>query len=417
MKFCLALALVGLATTAFAQTLPKAPDGCAWAGAELMCRNGAGSTMPVTMPLEVAPGAIERANAGDAAALTGLAMFYIDGPTAQHDEARGVDLLKKAAAASYAPALIALGRLHDIGDGSPVDHAESFRWYLLAAAKGDGAGMAMVGDDYIHGNGVVQDYGLARQWLDKAVAAGSSLAPTDLAVLVFNGLGGPKDDRRAAELARLAADRGGYRGMKLLAAFYANGFGVPRDPQQALEWNKAAAALIDKTSVPSEHELMFAYPIDAYAAGVAGQVTFECEVDQQGGLHDCAMVLEGPKGFGFGEAARTLLGRVRYSPKLAGGQVKVPIAFKLGQYYAFKAPVADRCAAYALALTAQGAGLSEEARWWARYWPARAHYLQQTSGQADPADRLAPAVAQAAADLGAGKARGFLGQLSRCMLR
>ena len=142
----------------------------------------------------------KSANNGNLRALTKLATLYIDGKLVTKDVAKGTDLLNKAVAQNFAPAMVALGdlalmqneqtkavewfnkaiELHDksaylhlskayLEDKSPIyDPKQGFLWALKAAQNGSIEAKNNLAALYQKGIGVNADPVLAKQWTDLA---------------------------------------------------------------------------------------------------------------------------------------------------------------------------------------------------------------------------------------------------------
>ena len=65
-----------------------------------------------------------------------------------------------------------LGMMHDYGEGVPVDHRESARWYRCAAAQDYSVAQYNLGMAYLEGKGVKAHTDAAIEWLTKAADNG-----------------------------------------------------------------------------------------------------------------------------------------------------------------------------------------------------------------------------------------------------
>jgi len=87
------------------------------------------------------------------------------------------------------------------------------------------------------------------------------------------------------------------------------------------------------TRAPTYAETAAAYPAKARDKGVAGRATLDCAFTKAGTLTACAVVQQGPAGYGFGEAALSLATRFAARQALADGRsvegagVQVEFAF------------------------------------------------------------------------------------------
>lgn len=68
-------------------------------------------------------------------------------------------------------------------------------------------------------------------------------------------------------------------------------------------------ARIPWKQAPSFTDMLTAYPAKAKAAKVGGTASLDCRLNKTGGIAGCDVLREEPKGFGFGSAARSMIGR------------------------------------------------------------------------------------------------------------
>lgn len=409
---------------AVAHSAPDAaPDHCQWRDEQagggapyLACTDEDGASPRLAAPHDLTPATVASAEAGDPEAMTALGMFYVVAPAPVRNPEAGLAWLKKAAAKSYGPAMRDLGHIYNLGDGAAPDPVESARWYRAGADAGDIPSMGYLGSAYMRGRGVPRDYVEAMHWYRSAADHGLPEGFAGVGLLYANGLGVQKDMATAAEWFRKAADGGNGNALRYLAYMAANGLGMPKDETEAAKWRRLASARTQWARLPSDDEMQIAYPTGAAAKGIEGRVLFLCRVAADRSPHDCLRETEQPAGFGFTEAARSLIGGFRLAPGLPeGAPIVLPIHFKLELGREPRA-MADSCAAYAIAVSRQKtlAGLP---KWWARYWIALSKEYAAQAGEADSPDRLSAQVAEASDRLAEGKDRGIFGKLSRCSLR
>jgi hypothetical protein len=105
-----------------------------------------------------------------------LAMLYANGQGVDQDDARAVELLKKAANSGEAAAQTALGIRYAEGDGMPANPQAAIEWYRKAADQGYGWAQMLLGLAYATGDGVAQDFVEADTWFVLAAAAGDTNA-------------------------------------------------------------------------------------------------------------------------------------------------------------------------------------------------------------------------------------------------
>ena len=72
---------------------------------------------------------------------------------------------------------------------------------------------------------------------------------------------------------------------------------------------------------PTPEEIKAAWPDEAANAGMTGVAGMRCRVATDGGVDDCAMLIEMPQGQGFGAALLALGPKFRFSAKDAGQAV------------------------------------------------------------------------------------------------
>ncbi|MGH6910989.1 MAG: peptidoglycan-binding protein, partial [Phenylobacterium sp.] len=87
------------------------------------------------------------AEAGDAAAMHNLALYYFRGEGGAQDTAAAAGWFRKAAERGVVDSQYNLGQLYLAGSGVRRDFAEAYKWFSIAAAAGDassrGAAMAL----------------------------------------------------------------------------------------------------------------------------------------------------------------------------------------------------------------------------------------------------------------------------------
>ena len=124
------------------------------------------------------------------------------------DYATAVALFQPLAEGGDASAQVALGLMHDNGQGVARDYGEAVKWYRLAADRGSADGQAALGAMYDNGHGVEQDDAEAVKWFRLAARQGDEFAQYNLGVLYKNGRGVPQDNKRAYLWFNIAAAKG-----------------------------------------------------------------------------------------------------------------------------------------------------------------------------------------------------------------
>lgn len=143
--------------------------------------------------------AYQRANNGEAIAMTDLGVFYIH------------------------------------GIGTPVDIQKGLYWSEKAAEKEDPMGIHNLAWLYLNGEFVKQDTRKAVQLLQKASALGLERSSNDLGILALNGVGMDKNYSKAKEYYELAINQGSTSAYENLAFIYLNGLGTDSDILKAAE--------------------------------------------------------------------------------------------------------------------------------------------------------------------------------------
>ncbi|NHZ39161.1 SEL1-like repeat protein [Massilia aquatica] len=267
------------------------------------------------------------AEQGHAESQFNIGLMLRDGLGVPADAARSLDWTRKAAAANYPEAYLALGVRYANGSGVAKDPVEALRLWRLGAALGDansafyvgqalffgldvprdGPGglklllqaaqadtpsvraQSILGMIYLNGeDGVARDYAKARQWLTLAAAGEDSQAQHHLGVMHQFGRGGPADMRRAIGWYERAARQGNPASLNNLATFYKTGKNLPKDTKKAREYLERAheAGNVDASvnlgdmlfmnrGAPAEREKAVAlYKQAAEAAHAAGQCRY-----------------------------------------------------------------------------------------------------------------------------------------------
>lgn len=158
----------------------------------------------------------DAATAGDATAMTNLAVMHLDPNDPRHDEKKGYSWQERAAAAGevnalymvalrlrdgvgtqrsdsdafkamsiaaqlfHPDALAELGLMYEKGQGTTADDALAVAQYREAARLGNAWAQWQLGDRLLNGRGVPANESEGRAWLEKAAANGSSEAAEQL---------------------------------------------------------------------------------------------------------------------------------------------------------------------------------------------------------------------------------------------
>jgi TonB family protein len=81
------------------------------------------------------------------------------------------------------------------------------------------------------------------------------------------------------------------------------------------------------TTAPTAADMAAAYPAKAKAEHIGGGVELTCTANRKGGMTDCDVLGESPRGYGFGAAARELAKKLTAQGVVNGEEVRVPISF------------------------------------------------------------------------------------------
>lgn len=105
----------------------------------------------------------------------------------------------------------------------------------------------------------------------------------------------------------------------------------------------ALATTTNWSAAPTAADIAAAYPAKAKAEGVGGGVELACTTAASGALKDCEVLVETPRNYGFGAAARQLARSIRVAGAPSGTELRVPITFSAdlakGGAYTIRTPV------------------------------------------------------------------------------
>jgi TPR repeat protein len=181
--------------------------------------------------------------------MNSLGWAYENGTGVAKDEAKAVELYKKAAELGNDIAMVNLGWAYARGNGITKDVVTAFEWYKKAVELGNPKGMYNLGVMYEYGRGVTKDEIKAVEWYNKAIELGNTNAMHNLGVLYGDGRGVAKDEIKAAELFKKAAELGNGDAAYNLGIMYRNGRGVAKDEAKARELFKKSADLGSGTAM------------------------------------------------------------------------------------------------------------------------------------------------------------------------
>ena len=187
---------------------------------------------------------LERAEAvGHLPAAKKLGDIYLAGDGVARDPKKAAKYYRRAAEYDLTDAQLALAGLLTTGDaGVPRDPAAALDWYRAAARHGNGPALYALARAYDLGQGVAADQQRALGLYKAAALTGHPQAKVALGTYFHEGTLVAKDESVARKWFEAAAKDRDVDGMYNLAALMANGYGGPRDLPGALTWLKRAAA-------------------------------------------------------------------------------------------------------------------------------------------------------------------------------
>jgi TPR repeat protein len=195
---------------------------------------------------------LERAAAaGDAYAIHTLGQIYYEGRGVPKDLEKAKSLFDTAARMGHSFSMNSLGRMYQRGETVPVDPNLARRYWEESAARGDIYGIDNLGFVYLEGIGAQKDTAKALSYFKQASDLGHPEAPNNIGRLYVLGEGGPVNYPEARKWYMIGADRGDAWAAYNLGELYRLGKGGPVDPVQAGYFYARAAALINRVE-PAE---------------------------------------------------------------------------------------------------------------------------------------------------------------------
>lgn len=181
-----------------------------------------------------------------------LAMQYLQGVGVPQDEAKGLELLKKASDERYPEAETMLGFYLMKGSGGmQKDEAAGMKLFLDAADQGYRDAQYNAGLAYIRAQGVEENFPEALQWFTAAALQGDPGAQYNLGVMHFSGEGTQTDALTAYAWFAIAAENG-YEGASEGQASAKEAL----TSEQALQTDATVSAFKKKIVKPPEQEGM-----------------------------------------------------------------------------------------------------------------------------------------------------------------
>lgn len=173
-----------------------------------------------------------------------------------------------------------MGRMTQLGLGTPKDVNKALTYYYKAAQNNDSRASVELGSMYFSGNDFPPDYATAKQWFQYAVKQGNPVAAYNLGIIYEEGIGEPVDLGKAFESYRFAADKGYEDAQKKVGLMMYEGYGTPQDYTTAIKYLIKAAdqgnteammtlgdCLSDTTRIGAPTNLMHAHKWYNIAAG------------------------------------------------------------------------------------------------------------------------------------------------------
>jgi hypothetical protein len=156
------------------------------------------------------------------------------GPSPGYDE---FDAVLVRAERGDALAQYRLGRMYDLGESTPEDDAEAFKWYNMAAEQGVPEAQHRVGLMYEFGLSVKKDEVEAMQWYYVAAELELPQAQYETGRMFYLGLGGLTTNHfKAAEFFQMAAEQGNSKAQHMLGEMYYAGSGVQQSYYHSYVW-------------------------------------------------------------------------------------------------------------------------------------------------------------------------------------
>jgi TPR repeat protein len=198
---------------------------------------GDGSLTDYNSGLEVLRPAAE---AGFAPAQLSVGFAYDTGRGVEEDDAIAASWYMRAAQQGEPRAASNLGYLYHGGTGVELDYAQAMFWYQKGADQGDVVGIYGVGQLYEFGQGVEVDFAKAAEQFQRGAELGDSYSQNDLGYLYETGQGVSEDVVEAARYYQMAADQGYALASANLGQLYSTGRGVEQDFDRAFELYSSA---------------------------------------------------------------------------------------------------------------------------------------------------------------------------------
>lgn len=172
-----------------------------------------------------------------------LARLYFRGDEGvPKDEAKTLELMKKAAEKGYPDAIGGIGYFYASGIVVAKDDTQALEWFKKGAEKGSLKAQLNYGQMLRAGKGTVKNSDEGMKWIQKAADVGLPDAEVALGEIYYLG----SDDRqpdysKAFPLLLKAAEAGNAKAQNFVGVSYRDGLGAVIDAAKAAEWFRKSA--------------------------------------------------------------------------------------------------------------------------------------------------------------------------------
>ncbi|MFD1745210.1 tetratricopeptide repeat protein [Rhizobium helianthi] len=179
----------------------------------------------------------QAAEGGDPAGMFQYALMLMQGRDVPHDKAKADEYMRRAAEAGNGSAQFNWGQILIADNPGEKGLKLALPFYEKSAEQGIADAQYAVAQLYIAIPDIpAEKKAKAREWLMRAAKAGFDTAQLDMGIWYVNGVGGPRDYEKGFEWLRIAALRGNVVAQNKLAHLYINALGTRPDPVEAAKW-------------------------------------------------------------------------------------------------------------------------------------------------------------------------------------
>lgn len=195
------------------------------------------------MAPQVASSAENPTSVSEAASLYTDGLKMLQGNGVPKDEARALELFRRAADSGHAESIGMLGYYYSVGLAVERDDVAARAYLESAAEKGSAAAQLNLGIFLLKGRGGDKDATRAIAVIERAVAQGSLSARLMLGEIFLFGehTDGTPDRRRAYDVLISAAEAGNARAQNMVGVIIRDGGLGQNDPARARSWFEKAA--------------------------------------------------------------------------------------------------------------------------------------------------------------------------------